>query len=258
MNINTLRAGIAANRAKSIKKFSSESAIYPFWNGEVGSETIIRFLPDGDPSNILFWVPKDTIRLPFSGIVGGEDATTKSVTVTITAASTWNMTCPIKEGTRALWKSNSDRARVYWRRRSYLYQGLVVSSNHVEAAAPENPIRIIRLSQPIQRYIEQTLIDDSLDDVPTDYIHGTDLKIAKSQKGIHAAYGPRWSMRPRALTTVEQDNIDRVGLPVLKDHLGARPTKQHLDAQVEMLAASLNRDPFDQTRWGHLYRAFPS
>jgi hypothetical protein len=258
MSIVSVRAGIAANRAKSTKQISSHSTIYPFWKGDIGSETTIRFLPDGDPSNILFWVPKHTIEMPFEGIVGGDDATTKSVTVTITAASTWGMTCPIKEGTRALWENNRHLASLYWRRQSYLYQGLVVSASHAERAPPENSIRIIRLSHPIQRYIEQTLIDDSLSDVPTDFENGIDLKIAKSQKGTFASYQPRWSLKPRALTAVEQEGINKVGLPVLKDYLGTRPTDEHLAAQTEMLAASLNGEPFDQSRWGHLYRAFPS
>ena len=43
----------------------SDKAIYPFWNIDEGSSTVLRFLPDDDPNNTFFWVERQKIRLTF-------------------------------------------------------------------------------------------------------------------------------------------------------------------------------------------------
>ena len=47
-----------------------DNAIYPHWDIPEGSTARVRFLPDGDPNNMFFWVERAMIRLPFAGVKG--------------------------------------------------------------------------------------------------------------------------------------------------------------------------------------------
>ena len=56
------------NRSKG--KSTGPSANFPFWNMATGGTTTIRFLPDGNEENDLFWVERMMINLEFPGIKG--------------------------------------------------------------------------------------------------------------------------------------------------------------------------------------------
>ena len=68
------------SNSKSSSPAQGDKAIYPFWNIDEGTSTVLRFLPDGDPNNTFFWVERQMIRLTFPGVVGGEQ---KPVTVQV-------------------------------------------------------------------------------------------------------------------------------------------------------------------------------
>ena len=81
-----IRAKLLANQKGgngTQQRSGGDNASYPFWSADVGTTATVRFLPDGDTSNTFFWMKRETIKLPFTGVVGGEYPTNKPVTVTV-------------------------------------------------------------------------------------------------------------------------------------------------------------------------------
>ena len=60
----------ASSQQNTGSSTGGDNAIYPHWNAAEGTTTTVRFLPDGDNSNMFFWVERAMIRLPFSGVKG--------------------------------------------------------------------------------------------------------------------------------------------------------------------------------------------
>ena len=58
----------AQDKPKENKSQQSFGAVYPFWNLEHGTNSVVRFLPDGDTSNALPWIESQQINLTFSGV----------------------------------------------------------------------------------------------------------------------------------------------------------------------------------------------
>ena len=84
-----IRAKLLAqeNKAETNSNQSRGSdAIYPFWNMDNDSTAVIRFLPDDDPTNVFFWRERQVIKMPFAGIVGGEQ---KPITIQVPCIEMW-------------------------------------------------------------------------------------------------------------------------------------------------------------------------
>ena len=122
-----------------------DNASYAFWNIPEDTTALLRFLPDKDDANPWFWAERQTIKLPFAGTIGGDSPTDKEVVVTVPCVDMFGDTCPIIAETRPWWKDENKKeaARLYYKKRSYITQGFVVSSPFVEPSVPENPIRRI-------------------------------------------------------------------------------------------------------------------
>jgi len=77
-SLQEIRAKLQSMESKpgSSSPAQGDKAIYPFWNIDEGTSTVLRFLPDSDPNNTFFWVERQMIRLTFPGIVGGEQKPT--------------------------------------------------------------------------------------------------------------------------------------------------------------------------------------
>ena len=136
-----IRAKLANMESKGgSSQTQSDNAIYPHWNIDEGTSAVLRFLPDSDPDNTFFWVERQMIRLTFPGVAGGD---TKPVTVQVPCGEMYGDTCPVLTEVRPWFKDSSldDMGRKYWKKRSYVFQGFVVSSPMQEDATPENPIR---------------------------------------------------------------------------------------------------------------------
>lgn len=232
-----------------------DNAAYPFWNIPFDSTATLRFLPDGDDKNDFFWVEKQMINLPFTGIVGGD--MTKQVIVSVPCVDMYGDVCPIIAETRPWWKDKEteDLARTYWKKKSYIFQGFVVNSPLSEENVPENPIRRFVINKSVVDIIESALKDPDIEDMPTDFDLGLDFRLNKTKKGEYANYSTsKFSLKSRALSDAERAAIDQYGLFNLRDFLPKKPTADDMRVIVEMFHASVDGQPYDEARWGNHYR----
>jgi len=237
------------------ERTGGDNSIYPFWNLKEGSESTVRFLPDGNPDNTFFWVERAMIKLPFAGVKGSTD--NKQVTVNVPCMEMYGETCPILSEVRGWFKDPSleDMGRKYWKKRSYIFQGYVVEDGLKEEQKPENPIRRFIIGPQIFQLIRSALLDPEMDDLPTDAVNGVDFKLIKTSKGGYADYSTsKWSRRTRPLDDAETAALEAHGLFSLKDYLPKKPTDIELKVIKEMFEASVDGEPFDMDRWGQYFK----
>jgi hypothetical protein len=232
-----------------------DNSVFPHWNIPEGSTARIRFLPDGDNSNMFFWVERAMIRLPFAGIKGQMNS--KPVIVQVPCMEMYNETCPILTEVRGWFKDKSleEMGRKYWKKRSYLFQGFVRESTSIEDSTPENPIRRFVVSPSIFPVITAVLKDTEVEEMPTDYDRGLDFSITKTTKGQYADYSTsKWARKESALNASERAAIDSFGLFNLKDFLPKKPGETEVRIIKEMFEASVDGATYDSDRWGQYYK----
>jgi len=165
--------------------------------------------------------------------------------------------CPITAEIRPWWKDKSleDMARKYYRKKSYLFQGFVTSNPNKEDQEPENPIRRFIISPSVFDVIKSILMDQDLENSPTDYDNGRDFYLLKTSKGGYANYSSsKWAMKERALSDNDRSAIAQHGLWNLSSFLPKKPDDAHLNAIMELFTASVNEELYDAERWGQFYR----
>jgi len=237
------------------ERTGGDNSIYPFWNLKEGSESTVRFLPDGNPDNTFFWVERAMIKLPFAGVKGSTDS--KSVTVNVPCMEMYGEACPILAEVRGWFKDPAleDMGRKYWKKRSYIFQGYVVEDGLKEENRPENANRRFIIGPQIFQLIKGALLDPEMDDMPTDPVNGVDFKLIKTSKGGYADYSTsKWSRRTRPLDSTETANLETHGLFNLKDYLPKKPTDVEVKVMKEMFEASVDGEPFDMERWGQYFK----
>ena len=251
-----IRAKLQASQAgQSGQSGGGDNAIFPHWNIQEGSSATVRFLPDADPNNTFFWIERAMIKLPFAGVKG--EANSKPVTVQVPCMEMWNETCPILTEVRPWFKDKAleEMGRKYWKKRSYLFQGYVVESKLQEDKTPENPIRRFIIGSQIFNIIKAALLDPDMEELPTDYLRGTDFRITKTSKGGYADYSTsNWARRERALSDEENEAIKTHGVFNLKDFLPKKPGDVELKVIKEMFEASVDGEAFDMDRWGQYFK----
>ena len=244
------------DRSKSGQGFTGDNAVYPFWNNPDGSSATLRFLPDGNQANDFFWLERLIIKLPFPGVKGQNDA--RPVEVQVPCTDMWKAgTCPVTAEIRPWWKDKSteDLARKYYRKKSFLFQGLVGSNPNKDDNTPENPIRRFIINPSVFDVIKSILLDQDLEHTPTDYEHGRDFYLVKTTKGQYSNYSSsKWAMKERQLSDDERDAITKFGLYNLEQFLPKKPDDSHLKAIMEMFEASVGEELYDLERWGNFYR----
>jgi hypothetical protein len=232
-----------------------DNAIYPHWNIQEGSNATVRFLPDADPNNTFFWIERAMIKLPFAGVKG--ETNSKPVEVQVPCMEMWGETCPILTEVRPWFKDKSleDMGRKYWKKKSYLFQGFVVESKLQEDKTPENPIRRFIIGAQIFNIIKAALLDPDMEELPTDYVRGTDFRITKTSKGGYADYSTsNWARRERAIDEAELAAIKQYGVFDLKSFLPKKPGEVELKVMKEMFESSVDGDAFDMERWGQYFK----
>ena len=251
-----IRAKLANMESKgSNSQSQSDNAIYPHWNIDEGTSAVLRFLPDSDPDNTFFWVERQMIRLTFPGVVGGEN---KPVTVQVPCGEMYGDTCPVLTEVRPWFKDASleDMGRKYWKKRSYIFQGFV-TENPLNEESPENPIRRFVISPQIFNIIKSALMDPDMENIPTDYVNGTDFRVTKTTKGQYADYSTsKWARKESALDETQLAAIDQHGLFNLNDFLPAQPDESGYQAISEMFEASVNGELYDPAKWGNFYKPY--
>jgi hypothetical protein len=124
-----------------------------------------------------------------------------------------------------------------------------------EEDVPENPIRRFMISPQIFKLIKSSLMDPEMEELPTDYTQGLDLRIIKTSKGGFADYSTsNWSRKESALTEAESAAIETYKLSVLGDFLPKKPGDAELKIITEMFEASVDGEAYDPERWGQYYR----
>ncbi len=253
-----IRAKLQAMESKSSGSQSQsggDNAIYPHWNIDEGTSAVLRFLPDEDPDNAFYWVERQMIRLTFPGVKGGD---MKPVTVQVPCAEMYGDTCPVLTEVRPWFKDSSleDMGRKYWKKRSYIFQGFV-TENPLSEETPENPIRRFVISPQIFNIIKSALMDPDMENLPTDYMNGTDFRVTKTTKGQYADYSTsKYARKERALDEKELAAIDSYGLYNLSDFLPKRPGQEELQAIAEMFQASVDGELYDAEKWGNFYKPY--
>jgi hypothetical protein len=251
-----IRAKLLSQQTKTETRNSGDNATFPFWNTPENQSSVIRFLPDGDPENVYFWVERLQIRLPFQGVKGDSD---REVVVPVPCMEMFGETCPILAETRPWWKDPSleQLARRYWKKKTYIFQGFVVHSAFEEKDAPENPIRRFTITKGIFDIIKSSLMNPEMEDLPIDYINGRDFKLTKTTQGQFANYSTsNWSFKTRSLSPSEQDALNKYKLFNLKDFLGKKPTPEEVEIIKEMFQASVDDQAYDPDRWGAYFKPF--
>ena len=251
-----IRAKLAAMDSKpgGSNATGGDNAIYPFWNISEGTSATLRFLPDGDPNNTFFWTERQMIRLQFPGIKGGD---MKPTTVQVPCMEMWGEQCPVHNEIRPWFKDASleDMGRKYWKKRSYIFQGYVVDSPLQEDTTPENPIRRFIIGPQIFNIIKGALMDPDMENIPTDYVNGTDFRLSKTMKGQYADYSTsKWARKERSLDESELSAVDTHGLFDLKDFLPKKPTAEEVDVIYNMFQDSVNGELYDNDKYGNFFR----
>jgi len=196
------------------------------------------------------------IRLPFPGVAGGDAK--KPVLVQVPCGEMYDDTCPVLTEVRPWFKDPSleDMGRKYWKKRSYLFQGFV-TDNPLDEEEAENPIRRFMISPQIFNIIKGALMDPDMENIPVDYVNGTDFRITKQVSGQYADYNTsKWARKERALTEEELAAIDEHGLNDLSSFLPARPTAEHYEVIAAMFEASVNGELYDPAKWGNFYKPY--
>ena len=241
---------------KDNKNSNKDNSIYAFWNVPEGETAIMRFLPDADPTNTFFWVEKAMIKLPFSGVKGQSD---KQVVVQVPCMEMWGEVCPVLAEVRTWFKDPNleTMGKKYWKKRTYLFQGLVRKNPMTDDVSPENPIRRLIVSPQVFNLVKASLMDPELEDMPTDFQNGLDFHVTKGTKGGYADYSTsKWSRKTTALTTQEREAIDKYGLFDIKQWLPKKPTDVELKVIKEMFDASVDGQQYDMEKWGQYFKPF--
>lgn len=252
-----IRARLAeqAQKSSGTKTGGGDNTIYAHWNIPEGTSASLRFLPDADGGNTFFWRERQMIKIPFSGVKGQDE--NKKVIVQVPCVEMWGDTCPVHATIRPWFKDPNMEAlgRTYWKKRSYVFQGFVVSTPMEEDTVPENPIRRFVISPQIFTLIKQALMDPDMEELPTDYMRGTDFRLNKTQKGGYADYSTSgWARKERSLNEVELQAIATHGLFNLNDFMPKKPGIDEQRAIMEMFEASVDGQLYDADKWSKHYR----
>lgn len=253
MNVTPLEKLREALRKMEYKKVEKDDSIYPYWNLKEGEHCMIRFLPDADETNCFFWREKQFIRLPFRGTV---EEPSKRVIVQVPCIDMYGKRrCPIMEEITPWFRdpNKEELARIYWKKKSYIFQGFIVVDPLNERV--ENPIRKLFISTSIFKIIKSSLMDPDIEDTPIDFEKGRDFKLEKTRKGGFADYSTsKWAMKTRPLSPFELEAIETYGLNKLSDLLPKEPSDKEVEIIYEMFQASLNDELYDFSKWGNYYR----
>ena len=240
---------------RSTSQTGGDNAIYPHWNIQEGQEAVIRFLPDKDTANTFFWTERNMIKLPFAGIKGQSDS--RPIQVQVPCMEMYGKTCPVLTEVRPWFKDKSmeDMGRKYWKKKSYIFQGFVITNPLNEDAVPENPIRRFIIGPQIFNIIRSALLDPEMEELPTDYVKGVDFRVNKTSKGGYADYSTsKWSRRERALDETERASIDKFGLHNLSDYRPKQPSEAEVKIIKELFEKSVEGEAYDLEKYGQYYR----
>lgn len=247
------------NRTAGASNKSADKTLFAHWNMDEGASSRVRFVADADPNNPFFWVEKQMIKLPFTGILGQADS--KPFILQVPCVEMWSDggKCPILAEVRTWFKDASmeELGRKYWKKKSYLFQGFVRENSLADDESPENPIRKFVFGSQIFNIVKASILDPEMEEIPTHTERGLDFQIVKTSKGQFADYSTsKWARKESALSPTEEAAIEQFGLFNLADWLPKRPGDVELKVMKEMFEASVDGELYDLDRWGEYFRPY--
>ena len=265
LSLAEIRAKLQEQQAKKERgktSGSGDNATYAFWNNPEGSTATLRFLPDGDQSNDLWWQERLIIKLPFPSIKG-QMSDGRQVEVQVPCMDMWKPnSCPVNAEIRPWWKGGKDledMAIKYWRKKSFLFQGFVTNNPNQEDLAnlPENPIRRFVINPSVFDRIKAVFLDQEVENDPISFENGLDFRLVKGSKGGYADYGTSsWGRKERALNEVERAAITTHGLFNLSNFLPKKPDDSHLQAIIDLFRDSVDEKPYDPDKYAQYYKPY--
>ena len=237
---------------------AGDNQIYAHWDIPEDSTAKLRFLPDQDPNNAFFWVERLMINLSFSGVKGQPES--KPFTMKVPCMEMWGESCPVLTEVRPWYKQGDPEleklASKYWKKRSYLFQGFV-REDPANGEVPENPIRRFVITPTLFNIIKAALMDDEIEELPTDYENGLDFHITKLAGGQWPDYKTsKWARKESALTEAELAAIEEHGLYDLKEFLPKKPNETEVKVIEEMFKASVDNEMYDPELWAEYFRPY--
>ena len=252
-------------KTQKTSKGGGDKTLYIHWNMDFDKSCRIRFLPDANKENVLFWVTKREIKLPFKGIKGGSH---DDIEVKVPCMEMWEKTgsCRITAELRPWFnKENASydpsleaTGRKYWPKKTHIFQGFVRENPINEEDPPENPIRKFVFSKQIFDIIDNTVENDpDMVNNPVDFKQGTDFRIMKTRGPSHADYTTSKFVRNESeLTQEEEDAIAKYGLWNLTDSMPKKPTEEDQKIMWQMFNESLEGLPWDPDKYEKHYSPF--
>jgi hypothetical protein len=100
-------------------------------------------------------------------------------------------------------------------------------------------------------------MDPEMEDMPTDFLNGTDFIIKKTMQGKFADYSTSvYSRKSTSLTEEEIAALEAFPLADLSTYLPKKPDEQHLAVIMEMFVDSMNGESYDLEKYGKFYKPF--
>lgn len=163
---------------------------FPFWKAEVGTTSIVRFLPDGDEDNPMAFLVEN---LTHDLYVDGKREKVGCLRM-------YNQPCCVCERSAEHYdktSANHDRKRglALYRKRTYIGQVLIRSTPVPHDQ--DQPVKLIEIGTKLFEVIRKEFQSGDLEEAPFELVGGCDFHIVKRQRGQHPDYSAsRFTRKP--------------------------------------------------------------
>lgn len=236
-NKKSLADLMGAFTAKTQTENNSSNApwklFFQFWKADVGSTSVVRFLPDLDENNPMgFLVENLTHELMING--------KKKV---VACGKMYGDSCPICELSQKYYNEkspeyNRELGYKFYRKKNYIGQ-ILVQDTPLEHDQ-EQLVKLIEFGPKIFNQILAAMKSGDLETPPYYFEGGHNFRINKTQNGEYADYGTS-SFAPRP-SNVSEDLIEQIELFDLAKHRAPHVTREVLEG---MLLAATTGGSYD-------------
>ena len=213
-----------ADITSALSKTGSDNAewkkFFAFYKAEVGTTTTWRFFPDADVDNPLGFLVEN---LTHEFRVNGKRERYACLRM-------YGEACPTCDRAARYFDKNSldhdeDLGRVFYRKRSFIGQGMVVSASFADQNT--DVPRLIEFGPKIFKAIQTAFQSGDMDDPPYEFKGGHNFRIVKSKSGEYPDYGSStFSPRP---SDVDLAIVESIKLYDLREHRTPRTTPELLE-----------------------------
>jgi hypothetical protein len=246
-DMNALRARFKSNtRTTTRSNTPSDSRYYPFFLAEVGTESIVRFVPDKNEDNQWFFLERDLHQIPVNGEI-------KKVPC---LKMYGHASCPMCESSRLYYKKEGKQSatgKQLYRKRDWLSQVYVKKDAlPVNAEANENfegKVKAVVVTSQVYEAIDISLED--VDEPPHLYKGGCDFIIRPTQDGNYRSYvRSRFAKSPSDL---DDDIIDYIEASIvdLRTLLPAEPNIDDVNGYLNSFLSGSDYTPSNDSQETH-------